>query len=127
MGATSRGTAEDIFEDEEVSSGVHPDIHEDDLDSIPEEDMSVEEEGGGGAKTKICAPTPETEFEAGNICGRQQEFLVDLANVSEPKSPLTNIRILDKRHAQEIYDRLLKRISLSALTLRLMSYYDAKS
>ena len=52
---------------------------------------------------------------------------MDLANVLEPKSPLTNMRILDKRHAQEIYDHLLKRISVSALTLRPMSYYDAES
>ena len=43
--------------------------------------------------------------------------MVDLAHVSEPKSPFTNMRILDKGHAQEIYDRLLKRISMSALTL----------
>ena len=52
---------------------------------------------------------------------------MDLAYVSEPKSPLTNMRILDERHAQEIYDCLLKRISVSALTLRPMSYYDAES
>ena len=57
LGATSRGVIEDVFEDEEVPSGAHHDIHEDDLDFIPEEEMSVEEEEGGGAKTKICAPT----------------------------------------------------------------------
>ena len=127
LGATSRGIAEDVFEDEEVPSGVHHDIHEDNLDFIPKEEMSVEEEEGGGAKTKICAPTPVTEFEAGIICDRQQVFLVDLAHVSEPKSPLTNMRILDRGHAQEIYDRLLKRISVSTLTLRPISYYDAES
>ena len=70
MGATSRGAAEDIFEDEEVPSGAHHDIHEDDLDFIPEEDMNVEEEEGGGAKTKICTPTLVTELEVGIICGR---------------------------------------------------------
>ena len=117
LGGTSRGAAEDVFEDEEVPSGAHHDIHEDDVDFIPEEDMSVEEEEGGGARTKICAPTPVTELEARIICGRQQEFLVDLAHVSEPKSPVTNMRILDRGHAQEIYDCLLKRISVSTLTL----------
>ena len=117
MGGTSRGATEDIFDEEEVPSAAHHDIHEDDLDFIPEEDMSGKEEEAGGAKTKICAPTTVTELEAGIICGRQQEFLVDLANVSEPKSPLTNMRILDRGHAQEIYDRLLKRISVSTLTL----------
>ena len=128
MGGTSRGTAKDINEEEEGPSGAHHNIHEDDLDFNPEEDMSgEEEEGGGGAKTKTCAPTPVIELEAGIICGRQQEFLVDLVNVSEPKSPLTNMRILDRGHAQEIYDCLLKRISVSALTLRPMSYYDAES
>ena len=106
LGATSRGVAEDVFEDEEVPSGAHHDIHEDNLDFIPEEEMSVEEEEGDGAKTKICAPTLVTELEARIICGRQQEFLVDLAHVSKPKSLLTNIRILDRGHAQEIYDRL---------------------
>ena len=122
MGGTRRSDAEDILEVEEVLSGAHHDIHEDDLDFILEEDMSVEKEEGGGAKTKICAPTPVIDLEAGIICGRQKEFMVDLAHVSKPKSPLTNMRILDKGHAQEIYDRLLKRISVSALTLRPMSY-----
>ena len=127
MGATSRGAAKDIFEEEEVPSGIHHDIYEEDLEIfIPEEDMSGEEEEGGGAKTKICAPTLVTELEVGIICSQQQEFLMDLAHVSEPKSPLMNMRILDKRHAQEKYD-LLKRISVSALTLRPMSYYDVES
>ena len=99
LGATSRSVVEDVFEDEEVPSGAHHDIHEDDVDFISEEDMSVEEEEGGGAKTKICGPTPITELEAGIICGRHEEFLVDLAHVSEPKSPLMNMRILDRGHA----------------------------
>ena len=127
MGATSRGAAEDIFEEEEGPSSVQHDIHEDDLDFIPEEDMSAEEEEGGGAKTRICTPTPVTELEAGIICGWQQEFLVDLVHVSEPKFALTNMRILDRGHAQEIYNLLLKKISIFALTLRPMSYYDAES
>ena len=127
MRGTSRGVAKDIFDEEKVPSGAHHNIHEDDLDFIPEEDMSGEEEKGGGAKTKICAPTTVTELEAGIICGWQQEFLVDLANVSKPKSPLINMRILDRGHEQEIYDRLLKMISVSALTLRPMSYYAAES
>ena len=72
MGATSRGAIEDIFEDEEVPSGAHHDIYENDLNFIPEEDMSVEEEEeGGGAKTKICTPTPVTELKARIICGWQ--------------------------------------------------------
>ena len=37
------------------------------------------------------------------------------------------MRILDRGHAQEIYDCLLKQISVSALTLQPMSYYDAES
>ena len=88
MEATSRGVEEDIFEDEEVPSGAHHNIHEDDLDFISEEDMSVEEELGGGAKTKICAPTPVTELEAKIICGWQQEFLVDLAKCQSPSLSL---------------------------------------
>ena len=52
---------------------------------------------------------------------------MDLAHVSEPKSPFTNVRILDRGHVQEIYDCLLKRISVSALTLLPMSYYDIES
>ena len=127
MGASSTGVGEHICEEEEGPSGAHHDIHEDDLDFIPEEDMSVEEEEGGGTKTKICTPTPVTKLEAGIICGRQQEFMVDMAHVSEPKSPVTNMRILDRGHAQYIYDRLLKRISVATLTLRPMSYYDAQS
>ena len=71
MRGTSRSATKDIIEDEEVFSGAHHDIHEDDLDFIPKEDMSVEEEEDSGAKTKIRAPTPVTELEAGIICGRQ--------------------------------------------------------
>ena len=127
MGGTRRGVLEDLFEDEEVPTGAQHDIHEDNLAFIPEEDMSVEEEQGGGGKTKICGPTPVSDLEAGIIFGRQQEFMVDLAHVSKPKSPFMNMRILDKGHAQEIYDRLLKKISVSALTLRPISYYDAES
>ena len=71
MGASSRGIAKDVFKDKEVPSSAHHDIHEDDLDFIPKENMSVEEEEGDGAKTKICAPTPPvTNFKAGIICGR---------------------------------------------------------
>ena len=33
--------------------------------------------------------------------------MVDLARVSKPKSLLTNMRILDRGHAQQIYDHLL--------------------
>ena len=127
MGASSRGIAEDSFKDEKDPSGTHHDIHESDLDFIPKEDMSVKEEEGGDAKTKICGPTLVIDLEARIICGRQQEFMVDLAHVLEPKSPLTNMRILYKGYAQEIYDRLLKKIRVSALTLRPMSYYDAES
>ena len=70
LGGTSTGDAEDILEGEEVPSGTHHDINEDDLDFIPKEELSVEEEEGGGAKTKICAPMPVTDLEAGIICGR---------------------------------------------------------
>ena len=48
--------------------------------------------------------------------------------MSKPKSSLTNMKIFNRGHAQEIYDRLLKKISVSILTnLRPISYYDAKS
>ena len=70
MGATNRGVAEYIFEGEEVPSCAHHDIYEDDLDFIPEEDMSIEEEEGGGAKTKIYAPMLVTDLEARIIYGR---------------------------------------------------------
>ena len=42
---------------------------------------------------------------------------MDLAHVSKPKSLLTNMRISDRGHAQEIYDRLLKKIRVSAFIL----------
>ena len=75
MGETSRGVAEDIFEDEEDFGGAYHDIHEDDLDFNPEEDMSVEEEEGSQGKTNICAPTPVIDLEAGIIYGWQKELL----------------------------------------------------
>ena len=52
---------------------------------------------------------------------------MDLAHVSKLKSLLTKMRILNKGHVQEIYDCLLKKISVSTLTLQPMSYYDAES
>ena len=94
------------------------------MEFIPEEDISGEEEGDGGTHYKMCGPKLITDLEAGIICGREHKFVVDMIQVSEAKSILTNMRILDKGHAQEIYACLLKKMSISSLTLRPMSYYD---
>ena len=69
-------------------------------------------------------PTPITELEAGIIQGREHEFIVNMTNVRAPTSFFTNMRILDKEHATEIYGRLLTRKSISSLTLRLVAYHD---
>ena len=47
----------------------------------------------------MSGPTPATKLEARIIYDRQYEFLMDITQVSEPKSLLTNIRIVDKGHA----------------------------
>jgi hypothetical protein len=48
-----------------------------------------------------------------------------MKNVLPPSSTLTNMRILDTEHAKDIYERLLKKQNVSALTLRPISYFDA--
>ena len=47
-----------------------------------------------------------------------------MKNVLPPSSTLTNMRILDTEHAKDIYERLLKKQNVSALTLRPISYFD---
>ena len=77
------------------------------MESFPEEDISREKDEDGGKKYKMCGPTLVTNLEASIICGREHQFLVDMIQVSKAKSPLMNIRILDKGHEQEIYASLL--------------------
>ena len=113
------------MEEEDSPKRAHHDVHEDDMEFIPEEDISGEEEEDGGTHYKMCGPTPVTDLEASIICGRKHQFIVDMIQVSEAKSALTNMGILDKCHAQEIYACLLKIMSISSLTLRPISYYDA--
>ena len=113
------------MEEEDSPHRTHHDIHEDDMEFFPEEDISREEDEDSRKKYKMCGPTPITHLEAGIICGWEHQFLVDMIQVSEGKSPLMNMRILDKSHAQEIYAFLLKKMSISSLALRPMSYYDA--
>ena len=52
----------------------------------------------------------------------EHEFIVNMTNVRAPTSSFTNLQILDKEHATEIYGRLLTRKSVSLLTLRPVYY-----
>ena len=52
---------------------------------------------------------------------------MNMTQVLEPNFPFTNMRVLDKKHAQKKNDYLLKKLSVSSLTLQPMSYYDAQS
>ena len=104
---SERGVIDDFMEEEDSPHCAHHDVHEDDMEFFPEEDISGEEDEDGGKKYKMCGPTSITDLEAGIICGREHQFLVDMIQVSEAKSALTNMRILDKGHAQEIYASLL--------------------
>ena len=122
---SERSVTDDFMEEEDSPNRAHHDVHEDDMEFFPEEDISGEEDEDSGKQYKMCGPTPIMDLEAGIICGREHEFLMDMIQVLEATSPLTNMRILDKSHAQEIYTSLLKKMCISSLTLRPMSYYDA--
>jgi hypothetical protein len=52
---------------------------------------------------------------------------VEMRSIIESSSPLPYMRILNKRHVQDICGCLLKKLIVFLLTLRLVLYYDAKS
>ena len=47
-----------------------------------------------------------------------------MKNMLQPSSTLTNMRILNTEHAKDLYECLLKKQNVSALTLRPISYFD---
>ena len=49
---------------------------------------------------------------------------MNMTNVRAPTSSFTNMRILDEEHATKIYARLLRKQSVSSITLRPVAYYD---
>ena len=86
-----------------------------------------EEKEDRSVKCWMCGPATVTELEAGIIQGREHEFVVNMTNVRAPTSSFTNMRILDKEHATNIYSRLLTKKNVASLTLRPMAYYDERS
>ena len=100
------------------------DIYEDDTKFLVDEDETDEEKEDETRKFWMHGPTLVHKLEAGIIQGWQSEFVVNMTNVKAPTLSFTNMRILDKKHATQIYERLLTRQSVSTLTLRPMSYYD---
>ena len=99
-----------------MKCGEH-DIHADDTNVVVKEDGTDEEKEEGSAKYWMHGPIPVTKLEAGIIQGREHEFVVNMTNVRAPTSSFTNIWILNKEHAIEIYERLLTKKSVSSLTL----------
>ena len=120
-------TRDDSEHDQEgeasVKCGEH-DIHIDDTELPSNEDQNDDEKEDGSAKGWMRGPTPVTKLEAGIIQDRQHEFVVNMTNVQAPTSSFTNMRILDEEHAKEIYGRLLRKQSISSLTLKPVAYYD---
>ena len=123
--ADSRGdVSEHDQEGEETMQRGEHDIHADDTEVVVEDDGTDEEKEDMSAKFLMQGPTPVTELEAGIIQGRKHEFVVKMTNIRAATSSFTNMQILDEEHASEIYARLLKKRSVSSLTLRPVSYYD---
>lgn len=127
MATSGTNVSEEDFEGENYSISPEHDIHQDDTEFMEEGSGSDEDKENDDEKYRMSGPTRVAELEAGIIQGREHEFLVNMANVVEPTSPLTNMRILDKEHANEIYIRLLKKQNVSSLTLRPVSYWDVHS
>ena len=122
-----RRRPEDDLECEDYVVGGGHDIHEDDMDSIEDDEDIIDDEESGATKYTLRGPTPAAELEAGIMFGRDHKFEVEMAKVMEPSSTLTNMRILNEVHAHDIYNRILEQHSVSALTLRPVSYYDGES
>ena len=76
-----RDVTDDFMEEEDSPNRAHHDIHEDDMEFILEEDISGEEEEDGGTQYKMCGSIPITDLEAGIICGREHQFVVDMIQV----------------------------------------------
>ena len=126
MLAKSRGDVleEDLKREKSVKYGEH-DIQEEDTEFMIEEDGSDEEKEDRHGNFWMRGPTSITNIEARIIQGRKHEFVVKMTNVRAPTFFFTNMRILDKEHAIEIYARLLTKKNVSSLTLRLVSYYES--
>ena len=103
--------------------GEH-DIHADDIEVFVEEDGTDEEKEDESAKCWMRGPTLVTKLQARIIQGREHEFVVNITNVQAPTSSFTNMQIPNKKHATEIYGRLLTQKSVASLTLRPMAYYN---
>ena len=120
-------TTDESIEDREgkaIVKRAEHDIHADDTEVLDDEDRNDEEKEDSNGKCWKGGPTPVTELEAGIIQGREHEFVVNMTNVRAPTSSFTNMRILNEEHATEIYARLLKKQSVSSLTVRPVAYYD---
>ena len=120
-------TTDESIEDREGEATVkraEHDIHADDTEVLDDEDRNDEEKEDGNGKCWKGGPIPVTELEAGIIQGREHEFVVNMTNVRAPTSSFTNMRILDEEHATEIYAQLLRKQSVSSLTVRPVAYYD---
>ena len=104
MLAESKGdvSEEDLEREKNVKHGEH-DIHEDDTEFMVEEDGSDEEKEDRYGKFWMHGPRLVTELEVGIIQSREHEFVVNMKNVRAPTSSFTNMQILDKEHAIEIY------------------------
>ena len=98
-----RDVSNDDSDGEKNSLSAEHVIYEENTKFIVEEDGSDEEKEDGHGKYQMSGLIPVFELEAGIIQGREHEFVVNMANVREPTSPLTNMWILDKEHAIEIY------------------------
>ena len=120
-------TTDESIEDrkgEATVKHVEHDTHADDTEVLDDEDQNNEEKEDGNGKCWKGGPTLVTELEVGIIQGREHEFVVNMTNVRAPTSSFTNMRILDEEHATEIYARLLRKQSVSSLTVRPVAYYD---
>ena len=71
MRHSKRGVTEDFMEEEDSPHHAHCDVHEDDMEFFPKEDISGEEDEDGGKQYKMCGSTPITDLEGGIICGRK--------------------------------------------------------
>ena len=102
--AESRGdVSEQDREGKESVKRAEHDIHADDTKLFVKEDGTYEEKEDGSAKIWMHGPTLVTKLEAGIIQGWKHEFVVNMTNVRAPISSFTNMQILDKEHAIEIY------------------------
>lgn len=63
----------------------------------------IEDGESNTTKYKIHGSMLAAELEAGNMFGRGHKFKFEMAKLVEPSSTLTNMRILDEVHVNDIY------------------------